>query len=207
MQRIEFDSLESTNETAKRMLAGGDLQEPTYIIAYEQTRGKGTRGRSWCSPRDAGLYLTVVDPNPRALSAETVDLTLAAGVACVEALLDATGAVIQLKPINDLYVDGRKLGGILTECSIQGATLQSVITGIGINVAIADRPVVGVSPVCLEELLTPSAYALLDRAALAQAIAETVLARQEQVHRGKVDRIRDLWRRYAVVGAELPASR
>ena len=137
-----YDELDSTNEEAKRLLADGRITRPCLLRAESQTAGKGTHGRRWFSPPGAGLYCSVVHPFPgETLTGQaqgkiplTPLFTLAAGVACAETIQELTGLGIQLKPINDLYVDGRKLGGILTESLISENHCRALITGIGINV-------------------------------------------------------------------------
>src|SRR3990167_6325862 len=119
-QVFHFDSVDSTNDVAKRLIADGQIHGRAYIVAREQTAGRGQRGRPWLSPRDAGIYLTTVD-FPNALPTPVTNLfTLGAGIACIEALRRCTGVDVYLKPINDLYVGHAKLGGILTEAVIDG---------------------------------------------------------------------------------------
>jgi len=115
MQSFHFDTIDSTNEAAKRMIEAGRLNGPGYLLAREQTGGKGRHGRIWLSPRDAGIYRSVVELPGRTVGTQATMFTLAAGVACVEALKETTGVEVKLKPINDLYARGAKLGGILTE--------------------------------------------------------------------------------------------
>ena len=61
MQSFHFDTVDSTNEAAKRMIRSGELRQPAYLLALEQTAGRGSRGRRWASPKDAGIYLSVVE--------------------------------------------------------------------------------------------------------------------------------------------------
>jgi biotin-[acetyl-CoA-carboxylase] ligase BirA-like protein len=134
-----YDELDSTNEEAKRLLAQGKFNGVSIIRAHSQTAGKGTQGRRWISPPGVGLYFSVVHLFDDAISCPTAEpmaplLTLAAGVACAETIQELTGLTIQLKPVNDLYVDGCKLGGILTESIISGNRCKAIITGIGINI-------------------------------------------------------------------------
>ncbi|MCE3235958.1 MAG: biotin [acetyl-CoA carboxylase] synthetase [Vampirovibrio sp.] len=144
---LQYEQIDSTNEEAKRLLAAGAIKRLTLIRADSQTAGKGTQGRTWISPPGAGLYMTLVHPfhddveslgtdwlQPIGSIPLTPLFTLAAGVACAQTIQDLTGLSIQLKPINDLYVEGRKLGGILTESLISQGQCKALITGIGINI-------------------------------------------------------------------------
>lgn len=139
---LMYDQIDSTNEEAKRLLAEGAIKRLTLIRAHCQTAGKGTQGRTWVSPPGAGLYMSIVHPfqkgadwfQPLGSIPLTPMYTLAAGVACAKTIQEMTGLSIQLKPVNDLYVEGRKLGGILTESLISQGACKALITGIGINV-------------------------------------------------------------------------
>jgi len=198
LKHHSFDIVDSTNEVAKRLLADGTITQPAYITAREQTAGKGSRGRTWLSPRDAGIYLSVVDFPSDDTPPDLTLFTLAAGVACAETLTQQTGIDVRLKPINDLYVDGRKLGGILTEAIHENRRLRSVITGIGINVRNLARPVPDrtVEPVALQSLLSAYDLAHLDLAALASALTESVLRWNVQIWSGLPDRVREAWHRH-----------
>jgi biotin-[acetyl-CoA-carboxylase] ligase BirA-like protein len=210
MQAFPYESVDSTNEMAKRLIREPGFAGPAYVLAREQTAGKGTRGRKWASPKDAGLYLSVIEtpagvPASETNGIELTAFTLAAGVACVECLQRLFGIRLQLKPVNDLYVDECKLGGILTEAVIERGRMTALITGIGVNTSHAERPICGsnIKPISLQELLGPSAVAALDMAALADAIAADVHALNLSVIRGEVECIRWAWDQHRMVTAEL----
>jgi len=166
-ETVYFAELDSTNEEARRRLMANALTLPTVISAGKQTQGRGSRGRVWASPPGKGLYFSIVHPAPGVFSlkhpalsrqspifdADWSFFTRTAGLACALVLQQEIGLDIQLKPINDLYLQGRKLGGILCE-SIFGEAQSSstlpqdvfpmhagsslyackgIITGIGIN--------------------------------------------------------------------------
>ena len=86
MNSFRIDTVDSTNDEAKRLIAEGRLRGRGYVLAREQTAGRGTQGRSWLSPRDAGLYLSVARTGVEPPSPNVAQLTLAAGAACVEAI-------------------------------------------------------------------------------------------------------------------------
>jgi BirA family biotin operon repressor/biotin-[acetyl-CoA-carboxylase] ligase len=134
-----FSEVGSTNDLAAG-LAGGGAPEGTTVIAGRQTAGRGRLGRSWHSPPDAGLYVSVVIRSPDAYPL----ITLAGGVAVADGIRSATGLPVDLKWPNDVVVsDGRaparrrKLAGILAEATSEGTGVQHVVLGFGINV----RPV------------------------------------------------------------------
>ena len=130
------DETASTNTLAK---ADAALDTPALYMARTQTEGRGRLGRSFHSPADTGLYMTVAYTTRRPLI-EAVRVTAAAAVAAcsaVEAVTDITPAI---KWVNDLYLDGCKVGGILTEAVTRGDGSHRIIVGLGINLSTAVFP-------------------------------------------------------------------
>ena len=127
-----YDTIDSTNTEAKRLAAQG-APHGTVCIADRQEGGRGRMGRSFHSPRGAGLYISVL-LRPECPAEELMHLTCAAAVAACDALEKASGLRPGIKWTNDLVVGRKKLGGILTELSLgpQGQVEYAVI-GIGIN--------------------------------------------------------------------------
>lgn len=207
MKGFHFDTIDSTNAAAKRMLGSGEIDADAYVTAREQTAGRGSRGRVWLSPRDAGLYLSVIHVPQPALPTDSVDLTLvtlAGGAACAE-FLARFDAEIRLKPINDLIVDGRKLGGILTEAQIERGAVKALIVGIGINLRPADRILTdgGLAPICLAEATARDSDP--DRAiAGVSDFARHVLVRVKFALAGWEEHTRQDWLHWAIPGAALP---
>src|SRR5215212_9572407 len=127
---LRFDSLPSTNTEAARQAARG-APEGLCVVAREQTAGRGRRERSWVSPKDAGLYLSVV-LRPTLEARLWPLITLAAALAVRDALLEACGLEADIKWPNDLLAGGRKLCGILAETA-EGARTRAVVLGVGVN--------------------------------------------------------------------------
>lgn len=126
------DCLDSTNDLAKQ-LADSGAPHGTVIIAGQQTRGRGRMGRSFLSPADSGIYLSVI-LRPDCTADKLMHLTCSAGVAVCSAVIQATEYRPGIKWINDLVADGRKLGGILTELSLApDGRVRYAVVGIGIN--------------------------------------------------------------------------
>jgi BirA family biotin operon repressor/biotin-[acetyl-CoA-carboxylase] ligase len=126
---IRVESCSSTNDLAHEMALQGE-EEGTVIIAEEQLKGRGTKGRKWYSTRGKGIYFSVIlRPRKRNLSL----LPLAMGLAVRDALLETAGIAVRLKWPNDLVYAGRKLGGILCEASFRGNDVGHVVLGIGLN--------------------------------------------------------------------------
>lgn len=122
-------SCTSTNDLAKEMALAGE-EEGTVVVSDEQTKGRGTKGRSWYSARKKGLYLSfILYP----LQPQISLLPLVAGLAANDAILESTGIRVGLKWPNDLVWGKKKLGGILCESGFLGNKASYVIVGIGIN--------------------------------------------------------------------------
>ncbi len=131
---IVFDEIDSTNNYAKKSASDGALSG-TVIIADRQSNGRGRLGRNFISPPASGLYMSVIlRPD---FGVETAQLlTPCAAVAAAEAVEALSGCKTDIKWVNDLYMNDRKICGILTESSIipSSHSLDYVIIGIGINV-------------------------------------------------------------------------
>ena len=128
--------LPSTNDAAASLAERG-VAEGCVVIAESQTAGRGRHGRTWSSPAGAGLYVSVVlRPGESMVSL----VTLTAGVGLAEGIQTATGLRPVLKWPNDLFVDGRKLGGILAEAGSSGNRVGHVVLGFGINVRPGSYP-------------------------------------------------------------------
>ena len=126
-----YPETDSTNTQAKLLAAKG-APHGTVLIAGQQTGGRGRMGRTFQSPPGMGVYLSVI-LRPDCMPSELMHLTCAAGVAMMEAVEKASGIRPQIKWINDLVVGSKKLGGILTEMSVEHGTVQYAVVGIGIN--------------------------------------------------------------------------
>ena len=128
-----FQTIDSTN-TYARELAEKSSASGSVILAEQQTAGRGRRGKNWVSPFAANIYLSIVwdfEQGAQALEG----LSLAIGVA-VERALTAHGVQgVKLKWPNDIYVEQKKLGGILLEMIGDPAGHCSVIVGVGLNVS------------------------------------------------------------------------
>jgi BirA family transcriptional regulator, biotin operon repressor / biotin---[acetyl-CoA-carboxylase] ligase len=129
-QILRFDSLPSTNlEAARRAIEGEP--EGIYVVAREQTAGRGRLERNWISPQDAGLYFSII-LRPQFDQRFWPLLTLMAAVAVHDALLAACALETDIKWPNDILANGRKLCGILAE-TVETSSGRAVVVGIGVN--------------------------------------------------------------------------
>lgn len=131
---VVIPRVKSTNSEAHRLAQGG-AAEGTVVIAGEQTAGRGRHGRSFFSPSGTGLYLSVV-LRPALEADQAQALTTMGAVACAAAIEELTGREASIKWVNDVFCDGRKVGGILTEASmdIESGRFDYVVLGVGVNV-------------------------------------------------------------------------
>ena len=128
-----FDTVDSTNDRLKELAANG-APHGTVLIAGQQTKGRGRMGHSFYSPGEKGIYLSVL-LRPGCSPEQLMHLTCAAAVAACDAIEAACGYRPGIKWINDLVANNKKVGGILTELSVDSktGTVTSAIIGIGIN--------------------------------------------------------------------------
>ncbi len=129
------DEINSTNDEMKKRALQGE-KEITLLIAESQTKGKGSKGRSFFSPENTGCYMSFL-LRPGYTAEECTLLTTMASAATAESIEKVSGQKAQIKWVNDIYIERRKVAGILTEASIAkgGKLLDYAVVGIGINIA------------------------------------------------------------------------
>lgn len=134
-----FEEIDSTNNKAKALAFAG-APEGTLVIAEEQLGGRGRLGRSWFSP-PGGIWFSLI-LRPGIAPRELLEVTLLAGVVCVETITETTGMEPKIKWPNDLLIDHKKLAGVLTEMETEADKVHFVILGVGLNANInaADFP-------------------------------------------------------------------
>ncbi len=126
---LRFDTIDSTNtEAAKQARHGAD--EGLCVIARQQTAGRGRHGRTWASEKDSGLYFSIV-LRPKLEVQKLPLITLMAGVA-VHDTLKEIGLKPDIKWVNDILVNEKKISGILAE-TVETPTGLAIVVGIGIN--------------------------------------------------------------------------
>lgn len=129
---------DSTNTYCKQLARSG-APHGTVVIAEHQTGGRGRLGRTFCSPKNAGLYCSVLlRPD---WNTDTLQLvTSAAAVAAAKAVDALCGCETKIKWVNDLFLGGRKFCGILTEAGFTASGgIDYVVVGIGINLRNAGK--------------------------------------------------------------------
>ena len=129
-----FDSVDSTNNVLKDMARNG-APSGTVVISDHQSGGKGRRGRSFSSPKGVGIYLSYLF-KPESGFDKISNLTSWTAIAVSDAIFNAYGIDSQVKWVNDLLMNRKKICGILTEVTVEGESgmIDNCIIGIGINV-------------------------------------------------------------------------
>ena len=128
-----MESTTSTNDLAK-IYANHNSTTPAIFISEEQTAGRGRLGRTFVSPSKTGLYISLCLFPTIALEDLSL-ITCATAVACIETLEQLTCKSLNIKWVNDLFYQDKKVGGILTEVisDFESQQVQSLIVGMGIN--------------------------------------------------------------------------
>lgn len=137
---VEYhDDIDSTNIRAKKLAADG-APHGTVVIAGKQTQGRGRLGRSFFSPSE-GLYMSII-VRPAAGKGNAMLVTSAAAVAVAEAIEHVSDLDARIKWVNDIYADGKKVCGILTEgvSDLETGSIEYMVIGIGINTSTEGFP-------------------------------------------------------------------
>jgi BirA family transcriptional regulator, biotin operon repressor / biotin---[acetyl-CoA-carboxylase] ligase len=131
---LSLTVVDSTNSYLQRELTSGLLREGLVVNAQQQTKGKGQRGSEWFSLMGQNILMSVL-LYPDFLAADKqFYLSMAVASATAEFVQDLLPEkLVQVKWPNDILVEGKKVGGILIENSIQGSILKNSIVGIGLN--------------------------------------------------------------------------
>lgn len=134
-----FFKIGSTNGVALELAAAGE-PHGALVIAEEQTAGRGRLGRRWHSEKTSGIYCTLLLRPAQLHPRQAPVLTLLAGLAAREAVVEVTGLPVDIRYPNDLLVNGRKFAGILTEMQAELDRVLYVVVGIGVDVNHASLP-------------------------------------------------------------------
>lgn len=133
---LVFDTVGSTNDVAKKLCEDGKAY---LVVANSQTNGRGRQGKSFFSPADSGLYFSLtVNTNKPDFSFTGV--TCAVSVAVTRAIEKLTDLHTRIKWVNDIYIDNKKVCGILVQAVTENGRISRLIIGVGINISTADFP-------------------------------------------------------------------
>ena len=168
---LVYSTIDSTNTQAKK-LALDKAMHGTIILAEEQTAGRGRYGKSFFSPRGEGLYLSLI-LKPDKGASDTQMITVAAAVAVCRAIEKLTDKKPQIKWVNDIFLDGKKICGILSEAvtDFESGSVESIVVGVGVDCAVNEKQI----PEELRAIIGSLDAFGLSRNALAAEIAGEIL--------------------------------
>lgn len=200
-----FDEVGSTQKVAAEMVEAG-AAAGTVVVAERQTAGRGRLGRSWHSPAGLNLYATII-LKPRMPVGEVARLSLVAGVAAADALATVAPGLVALKWPNDVWLKGRKAGGIIAEAIADAAqNLACVLLGIGLNLNLAPADI----PEELRDKATSVRIATgrrCDRIAVAAALFNRLDSRYMEAEAGGFAAMRADYEKYfALAGKTVTVS-
>src|SRR5258707_8414596 len=192
-----FDEIDSTQEAARELATSG-ADQGTLVIAETQTAGRGRMGRTWHSPSGVNLYTTIILRPPIPL-ADVPRMSLVAGIAAAEALEREAPGIVALKWPNDVWLRGRKAGGIIAEAVTDARQrLKCVLLGIGLNLNLAPGDV----PDDLRDKATSVRIATghaCDRIEIAATLFNRLHSRYMEVEAGGFATVRPAWERYSAL--------
>ena len=140
MRILLFDEIDSTNTEARRRAENGELKL-TLILSRFQSAGRGRQGKSFYSPKNTGLYMSLLYPVTGKLF-DVVRVTAKTSAAVYRGLKPYTEKDLFIKWVNDIYLEDRKISGNLVESVTEGdnISLKALIIGIGVNLSTEDFP-------------------------------------------------------------------
>ncbi len=178
---LYYPSVGSTQEIAARRANNG-APEGTLVIADEQTAGRGRLDRSWFAPRGSSLLFSLIF-RPQIPVSHIHQMTMLCSLAVADAIAELYALQPGVKWPNDIYLNGKKLGGILTTASFTNAEPDYIIVGIGLNINlnVATLPPLMAPAISLSEVLEHP----IPRLPLLQRILENVERRYNQLREGE----------------------
>lgn len=132
-----FDTVTSTNDVAKTLCK--DTEERILVVADGQTNGRGRQGKSFFSPSGSGLYFSMVF-NTDSPAFDFTGVTCAVAVACARAIEKLCNLNVKIKWVNDIYIENKKVCGILVQSVSENGIIKKLIVGVGVNISTVDFP-------------------------------------------------------------------
>ena len=129
---LYYREIDSTNNQARRLASKG-YPEGTVVVAEMQTAGRGRRGRTWYSPNGQGIYMSVI-LRPMLPLKEISRVSILTAVAITETFATELDLQARIKWPNDIFINGRKIAGILSEAVTDMDSIEYIVVGIGLNI-------------------------------------------------------------------------
>ncbi|WP_342525696.1 biotin--[acetyl-CoA-carboxylase] ligase [Chryseomicrobium sp. FSL W7-1435] len=204
----EFTSFETCNSTqivANEQLLQRDVAHGAVFVSEEQTAGKGRLNRPWSSSKGKGLWMTWV-LKPNLLPHEAPPITLVVALAVAKAIATTTGIQVDIKWPNDLLIDGKKTGGILTELQATPDKIEAILVGIGLNV-LHESNDFGVDLSSIATSLQLHCEQPVNRLQLLAAVASELESAVEQFETSGFQPFQHQWEQHSkMIGQEITAT-
>jgi BirA family biotin operon repressor/biotin-[acetyl-CoA-carboxylase] ligase len=188
-----FQETSSTNDVVEKLARDG-VAEGVVVFAESQTKGRGRLGRKWLSPIGEGLWFSVL-LRPQLPPGSVTQLTIAAATAVARAIRRQTGLAPQIKWPNDIWIENKKVAGILTELGAELDRVRYVIMGMGVDVNVHEFPD------DLKEIATSLSEAAgheFVRAEIAAAILQELDADYARITRGEFASLAEEWEQQCI---------
>ena len=176
-----FDTLDSTNNYAMGMVRTGLWTHGDACFSFEQTEGKGTRGKQWLSNKGDNIILSLVVDTSNLPIKDHFYLSVTVALACREFFAHYAGEPTKIKWPNDIYWNDRKAAGILIENVIRGDIWQHSIVGVGMNINQVIFDMGAQHPISLKQI-TGNSYLVLD---LVKQLYLDIFSKLEMLKAGK----------------------
>ena len=126
-----YNKIDSTQEEAKRIIK--KVKDGTVIIANNQTNGQGTHGKKWYTEKNSNIIMSIIlFPNIEVKKLKSITIDIANVI--VDTIYELYNYKLTISYPNDIILNGKKMGGILTNLSTQGDIAKDIIIGIGLNI-------------------------------------------------------------------------
>jgi birA, biotin-[acetyl-CoA-carboxylase] ligase region len=179
-------SVDSTNNYAMGMIRDGLAVHGNAWFTYEQTQGKGRRGKIWNAEKGKNIMLSLVIAPETLTISQQFQLSVAVSLGCIDFFKKYAGDETKIKWPNDIFWNDRKAGGILIENVIKGNTWQWAVVGIGLNINQTEFNLSTVfKPVALKQITGKE----FDVVELAKELYEKVMKRNDQLKNGGFDKM------------------
>ena len=188
MKLIKLDAIDSTNDFLKELLTTNNPENFTVITAEDQTKGKGQMGSVWVSEKGKNLTVSILVRNILFDISQIYNLNIAVAIGVVSALQEFNIPKLSIKWPNDIMSDSKKVGGILIENVIKGATSIDSVIGIGLNVNQTNFD--GLPKASSLSLMADSTF---DKFEILQKIVEEIKLNISKLEANKSE---ELWQKY-----------
>jgi BirA family biotin operon repressor/biotin-[acetyl-CoA-carboxylase] ligase len=188
-----FQETSSTNDVVEKLARDG-VAEGVVVFAESQTKGRGRLGRKWISPAGQGLWFSVL-LRPQLPPGSVTQLTIAAATAVARAIRVQTGLLPQIKWPNDIWIQNKKVAGILTELSAELDRVRYVVIGIGVDVNVREFPP---ELATVATSLSESAGRPFVRAEIAAAILQELDGDYARIKHGEFAALAEEWEQQCI---------